>query len=106
MTEFLTCVADALGTTVEIGAEAFEVEGQQLVSKTAQFVVRGLEEDLGLEGGEFSSWAIRTMGGAGQEFVKAWIRTNVEEEVWLLLGDEGEVFESHATPYLGSLVGY
>ena len=46
------------------------------------------------------------MGRAGGQFVKAWLRVNEEEVLGYLEGEEGEIFDSHATPYVGNLQGY
>ena len=68
----------------------------------------GLMGELGIAGGtaDFDMWAIKTMGGAGGQFIKAWVTVNAEQEMWYLLGEEGEIFVTHATLYVSGLQGY
>ena len=107
MSELFAGFAEMLGAIIAEGAMPFIVEGQILAGRAA-YVVYGLMGELGIAGGtaDFDMWAIKTMGGAGGQFIKAWVTVNAEQEMWYLLGEEGEIFVTHATPYVSGLQGY
>jgi RHS repeat-associated protein len=109
ITGLLAGFASELGATIEEGEEAFRVEGEALFGDAA-YAVRSLMGSLGIEGSvdQFEMWAVKTMGGAGEQFLKAWLSVNyqIEQALYYLDGDQGEIFTTHATPYVGTLRGY
>ena len=99
-------IFEGMGIEGEICGSASMVEGQ-ILTGNARYIVANLIQDLGLKisASDFSMWAVETMGAAGSQFLKAWVVINAEEEtaLYYLDGDQGEIFASHETPYVGNL---
>ncbi len=74
-----------------------------VLNEDAAFGVRQLEGEMGIGHGNWGYYAKEVAGGAGKQFLKAWVRSNQQLAIYdfYAVAEPGELFE-HAVPYISS----